>query len=153
MIQWIRNALRLFLGVSFFLALLFAGYFWSLPGQQIFAMLAGLAAIVAVIAFESMAWRRENQVKRLHEQLAEDEQDFVQWKEKVRLLGGVVNILWQDNAELRQGHLVGEIELLRRRPPAQPDPSAPKAIEDATSDLLALPNYDNQNPVGSTRQE
>ena len=150
---WVGNALRLVLGAIFFLALPCAGYLWSQPDGRFLAILLGSGAAASLLAHEFLAWARENQARRLHGLLAEDEQDFVQWKERVRLLGGVVDILWKDNAELKQGHLVGEIQLLRRVKPAPSPPIVPKAIEDATADLLALPKLEPPETATPVRQE
>ena len=135
----IRRFLRYSLGVSFLLGLPYAGYLWGQEDNRFAAILLGSAGMIAVVLFELLAWSRENDTWHLHELIREDEQDFAEWKERVHLLGGIVNILWQDNAELRQGHLVGEIQFTKSHDAKDVEVQPLKRIDDAASDRLALP--------------
>lgn len=153
----IRNVLRLALGAVFVLALPCAGYLWSQPDSRSVATSMAVGAIVALAVFEAMTRARESHARGLQYLIKKDEDEFAEFKEKVRLLDGVVHILWQDNAELRRGRLVGEIELLRQQASSLADQSSPKAIDDATAKLLALPQPESssaaQQDAEGTRHE
>lgn len=139
------SILRLSFAAAFILALISAGYLWTWPDSRVVSLLLGMAAMIFVAAYVVLTWTRENQARRYHELIENDDAEIVQFQESVRLLAGVVEILRQDSEDLRQGHLVGEIRLDRRQARALSGPPPLKAVDDATAALLALPPPDAQD--------
>lgn len=152
LILWMRSLLRYAYGAAFILALSRAGYLWNDPESRTTVFLLLALAFAAIAVFEALAWSLEDEAARYHALVNQDEEEFAAFKERVRMLGGVVNILWQDNAELRQGHLIGEIDPSKHPVPA-PIPHPPEAIDDAAAKLLALPEPESSSPATSSPTE
>jgi len=107
-------------------------------------MSLALTSMAFIAAYVGLTWSREREAHRYHELIHSDDVEIAQFKESVRLLAGVVEILRKDSEELRQGHLVGEIDLDARPSHDPSGPSALTAIDDATAALLALPSPEPQ---------
>lgn len=140
------SLLRLSFSATFILTLTLAGYLWSQPYSRFTSILLAMTGMVFVAAYVALTWRRENEARRFHQVIEDDNAQIANFKESVHLLAGVVEILRKDSEDLRQGHLVGEIRLDAHPGPALSAPSPLKAIDDATEALLALPPPDQQVP-------
>ena len=137
-----KTLLRLASWLAALASLPYAGYLWSLPGREAIALAAGATGIMTFAAAQYLAWSVENDAFHLGQLVKEDQDDFDQWKKRVDILSGVVNILYQDSVDLKKGLLVGEIDPMAHPDAGDTTPTAQKQKLIEADDLLALPKYD-----------
>lgn len=124
-----------------------AGHLWCQPERgSISAALAVTAAMSAAVLV-ALSRTRGNQARRHHEQLRQDEKELAEFKQAVRFLAGVVDILGMDDEDLRHGHPVGELHSQGRQTMTLTGPRPAHALEDATAGLPAPPHLDTHDAI------
>lgn len=80
----------------------FAGFLWSVPHHEAYAIFLAAICLVTVAAGESISQLTERDAMALTLQLKARDGDLDEWREKVRELDRIVAALSEENQEFRR---------------------------------------------------
>lgn len=128
------------MGMTLLALLPITGYLLGDADVRPLAMALLLLSVILTVTFELLVRSQEHSATLLQHEIEVDEAALEDWKEKIRLLEGVVKILRADTADLKRGVLVGEIA-----PDPHPSPHLQLAAPDTSAtEVRATPEFSTE---------